>query len=139
MRKFLLIAALTFSFAAPAIADTNHYEDTVTYIGVPTNYNSCISFQTTGTGGKLGFDNSSGGQSGHTGYDGAAQWNVIGVGTGTGNRQNQAGEIMTMLLNSRLSGLASPMTIDWVDAGVNSGPIYGDCNTSFHAAKIYGQ
>ena len=136
MKKFLFAAAL-ITFTAPAIAGTPHWADTVTYVGNAGGYPSCIMFQTTATGGVAGINNSSTGNSGATGYTGNAQWNVIGVGSGSGSRINQAGLIGVQLENSRLSN--GGFTFDWTDLGTNAS--YGDCNTAagFNAANPGGQ
>ena len=142
-RKALLAAAaLLVVGTGAANANTNYWRDKVTYIANSTNYPSCIMFQTEQTNGVLGMDNSSVGDTGATGYTGTAHWHVIGIGSGTGTRKDQAGFIELMLANSRLSAAAAnPVTINWLDYGQNSGPTYGDCNTAstFDAAPVTGR
>jgi hypothetical protein len=145
MHKILMAGVALIAMASVAQANTTLFQDTVTFVGASGSYPNCIMFQTTARGGVQGINNVSsanGGNTGATGYTGGAQWNVVGVGSGTGTRVNQAGLIAQMPTTSRLSNGNLP--IDWVHQGNNGGgdtTICGDCNiaTGFNAAEGFGQ
>ncbi len=139
MFKLLAIAVAAVAISTAAFADTPHYREHVTWIGVGgPGYPGCLLFQTQEQGGVYGVDNWAGRDVSAPGYTGAAKLFVIGVSSSS-LYKDTSGALLTFLVTSRYSNLT--LTVNFDDRGPNSGYIYPECSSgaNVNAASKVGQ